>query len=483
MRALIALHLLVALALILVMLGSFGVITLPISCSSSPPVIGPQPNPPHNRFRAANTLTLNENIAWEINLGGSGEETIHSFFQSSAGHLFVVGTTTSTDYDFEENTLVTAESPVATFVIRVGRDGRPQHYAFVEGSIVDKVIHGIDTLFLFQRHHGENLTRVHTLSLSTLNETAEPRVLDTSPLVDATILKINYITHTPIGVPHYFRIFLRSQDALGRVFFASMHFNTNFTPRAGLGSFVELPHSMSQTLVDIICFGHSGFFVLSNVSDDMRRNAVGHYWSNLDGRTSRDLELGGAIQNRRYQARGVTISRHNNRFAILGTLDTAPTQTHIFEFNFDLVHQVTHAESMSGLATGVLPTHNGYLISTQGASSFPTYFLDYRFSDKRLLTSLENFSNVGAMMDIGTGDDIMVTGMQNNRPSLGIARGGNFANFSSVSIGSSTERIIDVRNDGLNPRYAFVILESRGESADVSNNFGSSDVWLVRVRI
>ncbi|MCL2256216.1 MAG: hypothetical protein FWC11_05080, partial [Firmicutes bacterium] len=124
-----------------------------------------------------------------------------------------------------------------------------------------------------------------------------------------------------------------------------------------------------------------------------------------------------------------------------------------------------------------------YLISTQGASSFPTYFLDYRFSDKRLLTSLENFSNVGAMMDIGTGDDIMVTGMQNNRPSLGIARGGNFANFSSVSIGSSTERIIDVRNDGLNPRYAFVILESRGESADVSNNFGSSDVWLVRVRI
>jgi len=472
MRALIALHLVVAVMLV-------GIILIPGVTDT--PIIGPPPPPPHNRFRAANTLTLNDHISWEINLGGSGEETVHSFFQTANGDLFVVGTTNSTDYDFEGNEFVSADSPVSTFVVRLSRNGQPLNYAFVEGEVVETLKPGDNSLMLFQRRHLSNETHIHTLSLVNLSETSEARVLNIAPLTNAAIIRVDYIDDTPPGVPHQFRLFFRIQDTLGRVSFSAIHFNSDLTQR--IGGIVEMPHAMSQTMVDIMCFGHFGFFVLTNVSDDMRRNAVGHFWTNLDGRVTRNLELGGAIQNRRYQARGMTISRHNNRFAILGTLDTAPSQTHIFEFNFDLVHQVTHAESMAGLANAVFPTHNGYVVTTETATSFSTYFLDYRFGDKRALGVLDSVSNISNIMTLRGGNDLLISGEQNNRPSLSIARGGNFGNFSSISIGSSSERIVHVRSDGLNQNYIFVAATSRGVSQDVGANFGLSDVWLVRVRV
>lgn len=56
------------------------------------------PPPPHSLIRAAR-LSANEDIAWETNIGGSGDEQLVCAF-TAYGRIYIFGNTLSRDYDF-----------------------------------------------------------------------------------------------------------------------------------------------------------------------------------------------------------------------------------------------------------------------------------------------------------------------------------------------------------------------------------------------
>ena len=106
---------------------------------------------PHNRFRSARTSSQ-PHLNWELNIGGSGNETVIATFKL-LNEIIVFGNTTSTDYDFYGH-------DVGYFVVILNSNGTPIAYRTYAGTletvhmVVD--VEGVDDGFV--------------LSVNTINE-------------------------------------------------------------------------------------------------------------------------------------------------------------------------------------------------------------------------------------------------------------------------------------------------------------------------
>ena len=102
----------------------------PSSQASAPPYPPVEAPSPHNPFRNARTA-VSPLLDWEINLGGSGTETVVAAFGLQQ-EILIFGNTTSTDYDFYNQV-------VGHFIILMTLHGTPISYNTYAG-VLEQVI-------------------------------------------------------------------------------------------------------------------------------------------------------------------------------------------------------------------------------------------------------------------------------------------------------------------------------------------------------
>ena len=94
------------------------------------PEIPTETPPPHNPFRGPRPAA-DPFLEWEINLGGSGDETVVAAFGLTE-EIIIFGNTTSNDYDFES-------TGAGAFAVLISFDGRPIAYFTFEG-VLERVV-------------------------------------------------------------------------------------------------------------------------------------------------------------------------------------------------------------------------------------------------------------------------------------------------------------------------------------------------------
>jgi len=85
--------------------------------------------PAHDLRRAPRYLTASEDLAWETNFGGSGNETVVAAYPTLSDGVIIFGNTDSDDYDF------LGQTKAGSFVLNVNKNGVMEGFLLYEGLL------------------------------------------------------------------------------------------------------------------------------------------------------------------------------------------------------------------------------------------------------------------------------------------------------------------------------------------------------------
>jgi hypothetical protein len=412
---------------------------------------------PHDKFRSPR-ISSNENLYWETNLGGSGEDIPERAYPLG-GRLLIIGATTSDDLDFE------SEIPgKKIFLAVMSENGTPLGYLFYEGELIKSMYKpgGAEgVLVLFRKgaeSHimllDENGGAVKTQKLSLAENES---VIDA--VYNADFSRIFLIVETRQSVPPKVRLKIHTLTENFEFFNGAL-----------------LDHAFDLDYVSAYPFG-TGLLVGANVEGQTSGALVLFEFDNRES-SSQLLRVHECTVNgvKKYRAETLIPGADGGFTALIKAADGV--------MNILLIDAALGARNIVLLNSGaaeagaIFAAANAYYVFTRselkvGAMTrFNTGFTSP--------VSYDNFGFYNAVTAFGfSGANAFFGGKNMQSPVISRIDGGGV--LTETAFGGKTESVIQML---LYPREGFLLAlcSSGSKGADTGANFGGTDLWLTKIR-
>jgi len=423
--------------------------TKPVDADPEPPPVNSAVHDPLRSPRPAADSAL----AWETNLGGSGNETVVAAFETASGVL-IFGNTESSDYDFKDKT-------PGGFVILLGFNGKVVNYLMYEGEIAK--VYGLDDGFLLCVNSATECLLLRTDSLGIGTGRVNLREAETEKIIDV-----------------YTDWFSANQES--EPFHAVVEYqnpNTGYKELRvhALSDKLEERYkrwfSRSQSLEYVAAYSHpNGFFLLANIKG-LNTSMLTYYNWRKNSSTENDFNNLTLQLIDRYTCEAVIPAGANRYAALIRTADNIP---YFIDCNQDFTRHPIHE-------LGAAPAEKVMLLSDNET----VYVYVYRAGD---ISALFRFDETLAVIDEVAAfkkfSDLYCHTLT-SRGTLFCGRTVNGVTVAGVNQnGVAWERAFNSQNETIRACIEtngglILIGESTGKGYNVGGNFGGSDIWAAKL--
>lgn len=392
--------------------------------------------------------SLSTDLQWELNMGGSGEDILHDVFELGAYYLF--GQTDSKDFDFKRT-----EGVVCLFLITLSKEGSVQKtLAFNEGhtyagaAVTDDGFAVLSNdansdFYLTLISFGGLLVKTKNLGTQSL-ETGKEIICHNGDIVIAVEVKNRLIDKTEV-----------------QVLFVDPDFNIlalRYPSRPASLSFVSILPYGANILLTVNAFDgvitFSSLYVIkktANYDSYDKLSSISH--------TVLDIIPWGAGKYL------MMYRMNNNGQALLMTL-----QNNLSSQNIDL--------DLGGVTGGkIVPSSSGYIIAMYTESGMKTVHFD---NSLNIMTDIESAGGMDKVYAFTpTSASVVIIGSSGNDIAVNAYIGDKTEYHRSFG-GSKSDTPIAVLPSG---NSMIIFGNSHSSDKDVGKNFGSSDVWIAKIRI
>lgn len=449
-KVLTVLHLVVAVMLLGVILmpkGGNGGTDSPVQGEPQVPSDGNDVKPQiHDRFRDPR-IAFDEDIFWETNIGGSGDEQVENAYEIQK-KLYIIGNTNSKDLDFDG-----ADGGIYLTVL--SENGKPLAYYFYDGELIKSALHK-DGIFCLARRESKFFALVIDTNGVLKTEKELPLKENENPVdfilnyeTDGAVIIIEAETE----LPPQKRVQVLSLDA-------------SFDPTDGL----VLQNSFPLEYVAALPRA-DGYMIAANISGAKTGELVIYEWKTSADKLYSLHEF--EILNRKYRA--VDFMPYSGGYVSLMIDENGVADLYTMDYEFKNTKIIIlGAENATG---GRLFSDNAknYVFLQRANGTSAAYEMPLDLSDKTEIASLSTQTEITAFR--ATQTDAYFGGKNAFSPVISVLN--NQGVLFEKAFGSVTETVkVMLPSDG----FIFVICESRGTSQNVGKNFGGSDILIVKLR-
>ena len=449
-QVLVVLHLVVAVMLT-------GVILMPKSgIEQNTPVQGePQLpdndfSPPdekvHDKFRSPR-ITFDEDIFWETNIGGSGNEQVENAYEIGE-KLYIIGNTDSTDLDFDEN-------DGGIFLTVLSQNGKPLAYNFYDGRLIKSSIceNGI---FCLTQKSEKYFACVIDPNGTLKTETQLPLEANETPtdfVFDFLSGGVNIIVEATVEQPPKKRVQVLSLN----------------------GSFEATEGVLLQNVFPLdyaAAFPHENGYIIATCATGAKTGELIIY----EWKTTQDKLFtmhNYPIANRKYKVADVMPYPSGYVALIIDEKGIPDLLTVDCDLENPTVILLDDSETTGGKLFSDNENNFVFLQRANGTSSM--YKMPVDLKNKTELSSFDTQTEVSSFRFTKT--DTYFGGKNAFSPVISVLN--NQGVLFEKAFGSSTETIKTLLpSDG----FIFAVCESGGTSLGVGKNFGGIDIWIAKIR-
>ncbi len=449
-QVLTVLHLVVAVMLLGVILmpkGTNGGADVPVQGEPTIPDDGVPDAPKiHDRFRDPR-IVFDEDIFWETNIGGSGDEQVENAYEIR-DKLYIIGNTNSTDLDFEG-----ADGGIYLTVL--SKNGKPLAYNFYDGELIKSALHK-NGIFCLVRREEKFFALVIDSNGTPEAEKELPLGLGESAIdfiIDYETDGINIIIEATVSQPPQKRVQILSLDA-------------SFEPTDGL----VLQNSFPLEYVAALPRAN-GYMIAANCYGAKTGELVIYEWKTSSDELYSLHEF--EIANRKYKT--ADFMPYSNGYVALIIDENGVAD--LFALDYDLKNPKIILLDSENTTGGKLFSNNekNFVFLQRANGTSTAYEMPIDLTDKHEIASLSAQTEITAFR--ATKTDSYFGGKNAFSPVVSVLN--NQGVTFEKAFGATTETIkAMLPSDG----FIYVICESGGTSQNVGKNFGGTDILLIKLR-
>lgn len=407
----------------------------------------------HNRYRLPRVST-DSTLEWENNIGGSGNDYAVASFMTADGFV-VFGGTDSLDGDF-------AVADYSGFMIIFNDAGQPISYINLGGDIVKVVAYNGDFLVCVNEDNASKLLLVSSVGIVknslTLSTDASEQILD---------CYVDYFSSPALEPFHAVTRYTNSTYNCNelKIYVISSDFTLSYTR----------DFARNFNLEYVSAFSHStGFYMFANIDGYYTTSLTYYSWtkSNFDT-DNRDNLVISTINS--YKCNNV-IPVDSGRYALLITCSDG------FPYIIDCYNHFSYYD--------IIPLGNIRAINTYFASD-QNYIYAYVYtagdtatiyklnSNLNIVDTLDNLSDSTKVY----GHTVLPTGTlfcTQEKSYQAIVGQSNSGDSLVKKFYSTNETTISILTDGTN---IILVGNSVGSSTTITENFGGSDIFILKVNL
>lgn len=402
------------------------------------PVVNDTPKPEYSLVRKAR-LSLSDALDLEINIGGSGDETLVEAYAYD-GKLYIFGNTTSSDYDM-------TDAQGRAFMCVTDQELTTERFSFLgNGEKLKRVIFGEGGFLTVFSLDGKLTLRLIGFD-GTLVASAPADTVTDAEFCDLKLFNGKYALISSLKSTA-----IEKNKLLLQIF----DFNLSLT--------YERIISSAYSLSYIDCFELSGAYkVFFNASSDLGRHA-----GIADCTSAAQPVLTYVDKGEDYRADAVAPYSGGWAMAVVYRDEGG-----IMLLNGSFKKQsVVYCETPSPDRAEIMFADGLYYATFFTADGSDTYAYDPLFSAAR---DLPSFDGLSALFDCVSGNGYALF---LGKSETGLAAIGSAETYYREFAGTEADNAILVKSGD----NIFVAAVVKGVNSDVTDNFGGADVWLARLR-
>ena len=406
---------------------------------------------PHDPYRAPRPAA-DAKLAWEMNLGGSGTDSVLSAYETASG-ILIFGNTESTDYDF-------ANQEKGCFVLLLGFNGKVINYAAYAGELKKTIALDDGFLLCVNSEIACDLIQTDALGIEihriNLKSAPEDLLLDvyrdyfSAPDTEPYHAVVEY-TNPNTGYKEL-RIHVLSYKLEER-------YKRWFT--------------RAQSLNYIAGYSHrNGFYLFSNLTGYNTSTLTYYNWRK-NSSSENDFDNLAMPLIPKYTCDSIIPVDVGRYAALIRTEDNVPYLVDCYQdFKRHALHDLGTVPAEKTLLIADAELYYAYVYRTGDISAM--YRFDQNLSVRDEVAGLKKLTGLychtvttrGTLFCGSTVNGIIVAGINQNGVSF----------ESTFSSQNETIRIVVETTDGL-----ILIGESSAKGLNVGNNFGGTDIWVTKL--